>query len=161
SIPPVQSTLPRKPHAMEHPRGITRNRGALVSLRNAVPHRNPSEASREWIAPERRWFTVNPAFRLGTDPPGSSVAHRQCFHSVRAWHVLCFYAVRVAHNTAKEDGVMKRISALAIFFGGALLASGASAAVLSAEDIQAPRSQSEDIQAPRTPNDDIQAPRSS
>jgi len=69
--------------------------------------------------------------------------------------------VRVEHNAAKEDEVMKRTSALAIFLGTTLLAGAASAAVPPAEDIQAPRSQSQDIQAPRTANDDIQAPRSS
>jgi hypothetical protein len=61
----------------------------------------------------------------------------------------------------EEDEDMRHTGTLAIFLGTALLASVASAAVPSSEDIQAPRSSSQDIQAPRTESQDVQAPRSS
>jgi hypothetical protein len=64
-----------------------------------------------------------------------------------------------SNKTTKEDEVMKRSSALAIFLGAALMAGTASASAARLDDIQAPRSSSEDIQAPRANSEDIQAPR--
>jgi hypothetical protein len=64
-----------------------------------------------------------------------------------------------SNETTKEDEVMKRSSALAIFLGTALMAGAASASAARIDDIQAPRSSSQDIQAPRTGSEDIQAPR--
>src|SRR5436309_4657667 len=106
----------------------------------------------------RIWFSVNPAFRLGTGAGGRRTWGFNDF-TVFASGTSSALPQCESNETTKEDDDMKRSSALAIFLGTALLAGTASASMAQFENIQAPRSSSQDIQAPRSSSEDIQAPR--
>jgi hypothetical protein len=108
----------------------------------------------------RIWFSVNPAFRLGTGAHGPRAIVFNEFTEFVSGTSSALPQCE-SNDTTKEDEDMKRSSALTIFLGTVLLAGTASAAVAPSENIQAPRAQGEDIQAPHASTEDIQAPRTS